>query len=300
MGIDASEGDTADRAAGFEAHRGRLRAIAYRMLGSVADADDAVQETWLRFAGSDTGAVRNPAGWLTTVLSRICLDMLRARASRREEPWEIHLPDPVVSAVDRDDPEHQAVLADSVALALLVVLDTLSPSERLAFVLHDLFGVPFAQIGPMLDRSPAAAKQLASRARNRVRANPPVSNVDPGRQRAMAEAFLAAARDGDLARLMAVLDGDVVLRADTGDGPWGPSEVVRGAEAVAGRVTRFSGLARLARPVVVNGAPGYLTVAQGRPFSLLTVVVRDDRIVEIDVLADPDRLDLLLDGRVEE
>jgi RNA polymerase sigma-70 factor (ECF subfamily) len=279
-----------DPAARFEEHRERLGAVAYRMLGSLTEADDAVQETWLRFASHDTGAVRNLGAWLTTVVSRICLDMLRARAARREEPWELHLPDPVVRTPEGDGPEHQAVLAESVALALLVVLDTLSPGERLAFVLHDLFGVPFAQIGPVLGRSPVAAKQLASRARHRVRGHPPVPDVDAARQREIADAFLAAARHGDLARLLAVLDPDVVLRADAGDGPLGPSRLVRGADAVAEQATRFGGLARHARPVVVNGAPGYLAVAEGRALSLLAVLVRGDRIVEIDVLADPERL----------
>ncbi len=234
MGTD--DPDTTHRTVCFETHRAHLGAVAYRMLGSVADADDAVQETWLRFARHDTTDVQNPGGWLTTVVSRVCLDMLRARTARREEPWEVHLPDPIVSAPTTDDPEHQAVLADSVGLALLVVLDTLSPTERLAFVLHDLFGVPFAQIAPMIDRSPAAAKQLASRARHRVRGHPPVPPVHASRQREIVDAFLAAAREGDLSRLLSLLDPDVVLRADTGDGPWGPSRLVRGAPAVADQV----------------------------------------------------------------
>lgn len=281
---------TTQQSARFETHRGHLDAVAYRMLGSVAEADDAVQETWLRFARHDTGDVRNLGGWLTTVVSRVCLDMLRARAARREEPLDVHLPDPIVSRPGGDDPEDQAVLAESVGLALLVVLDTLSPTERLAFVLHDLFGVPFAQIASMIDRSPAAAKQLASRARHRVRRNPPVSNVHTARQREIVDAFLTAARDGDLARLMTLLAPDVVLRADAGDSPLGPSRLVRGAPAVSDQATRFRALARYARPVVVNGAPGFLAVADGQALSLLTVTVRDDRIVEIDVLADPDRL----------
>jgi RNA polymerase sigma factor (sigma-70 family) len=288
MGTD--EASTGSHTARFENHRRHLGAVAYRMLGSVSEADDAVQETWLRFARHDTSTVGNLGGWLTTVVSRVCLDMLRARAARREEPLDVHVPDPIVGPPATDDPEHQAVLAESVGLALLVVLDTLSPNERLAFVLHDLFGVPFAQIAPMIDRTPAAAKQLASRARHRVRANPPVSNVDPSQQREIVDAFLAAARDGDLGRLLALLDPDVVLRADAGDGPLGPSRLVRGAAAVGAQATRFGALARYARPVVVNGAPGFLAVADGRALSLLTVIVRDRRIVEIDVLADPDRL----------
>lgn len=288
--MSTDEAGTESPTARFETHRRHLGAVAYRMLGSVSEADDAVQETWLRFARHDTSAVANLGGWLTTVVSRVCLDMLRARAARREEPLDVHLPDPIVGPPDTDDPERQAVLAESVGLALLVVLDTLSPNERLAFVLHDLFGVPFAQIAPMIDRTPAAAKQLASRARHRVRGNPPVSNVDRRQQREIVDAFLAAARDGDLGRLLALLDPDVVLRADAGDGPWGPSRLVRGASAVGEQATRFGALARYARPVVVNGAPGFLAVAEGRALSLLTVIVRDRRIVEIDVLADPDRL----------
>jgi RNA polymerase sigma factor (sigma-70 family) len=278
----------------FEAHRRRLGAVAYRMLGSLSEADDAVQEAWLRFARHDTDDVENLGGWLTTVVSRICLDMLRARAARREEPWAVHLPDPVVTAAD-DDPEERAVLADSVSFALLVVLDALSPAERLAFVLHDLFGVPFAEIGPMLGRSPAAAKQLASRARHRVRGSTPSADgdTDAARRREVAEAFLAAARDGDLTRLLAVLDADVVLRADAGDGPLGPSRRVTGAAAVARQATRFNALAPHARPVVVNGAPGYLTVAGGQVLTLVTMTVRGDRIVAIDVIADPQRLSRL-------
>jgi RNA polymerase sigma-70 factor (ECF subfamily) len=289
-----------DDAARFEAHRRRLEAVAYRMLGSLAEADDAVQETWLRFARHDTDGIDNLGGWLTTVVSRICLDMLRARASRREEPWEFHLPDPVVTTAG-DDPEERAVVADSVSFALLVVLDVLTPAERLAFVLHDLFGIPFAEIGPMLGRSPAAAKQLASRARHRVRGSAPGADVDTttdtaadtARRREVADAFLTAARNGDLTRLLAVLDADVVLRADAGDGPLGPSRLVQGASAVARQATQFNALAPYARPIVVNGAPGYLTVAGGRVLTLVTMTVRGDRIVAIDVIADPDRLSRL-------
>ena len=275
----------------FEAHRSHLRGVAYRMLGSLAEADDAVQETWLRLARSDT-EVDNLRAWLTTVVSRICLDMLRGRATRREETFDVHLPDPIVTPPG-DDPEQHAVLADSVGLALLVVLDTLSPAERLAFVLHDVFALPFEQIGAILDRSPAAAKQLASRARRRIQGTSSVSNVDAGRQREIVDAFLAAAREGDFDRLVALLDPDVVLRGDAGDGPLGPSRLVRGAAAVAQQAGRYAALARFARPVLVNGSPGLLAVRDGQPLALLSVTVRDDKIVELDVLADPSRLEVL-------
>jgi RNA polymerase sigma factor (sigma-70 family) len=286
MGTD--EAGTESHTARFETHRRHLGAVAYRMLGSVSEADDAVQETWLRFARHDTSTVANLGGWLTTVVSRVCLDMLRARAARREEPLDVHLPDPIVGPPDTDDPEHQAVLAESVGLALLVVLDTLSPNERLAFVLHDLFGVPFAQIAPMIDRTPAAAKQLASRARHRVRGNPPVSNVDRRQQREIVDAFLAAARDGDFDALVALLDPDVVLRADFGAA--GGLREVRGAQAVAGRALTYSRLGLVPRPALVNGVVGTVTMRDGRPFSVGALTVRGGRIVEMDILADPERL----------
>lgn len=270
----------------FEAHRAHLRAVAHRMLGSSAEADDAVQETWLRLARSDISGVRNLGGWLTTVVARVCLDMLRARVARREDPLDVHVPDPVVGP----GPEDQALLADSVGLALLVVLDTLSPHERLAFVLHDVFAVPFKEIGPILDHSPDAAKQLASRARRRLRGAPAASDTDPARQREIVDAFLTAAREGDLDGLLAVLDPDVVLRADAGAGPLGPSRVVRGAPEVAGQVLGFARLARFARTAMVNGAPGLVAVADGQALSVLGVATRGDRIVEIDILADPERL----------
>jgi RNA polymerase sigma-70 factor (ECF subfamily) len=280
----------------FEEHRTHLESVAYRMLGSFADADDAVQETWLRLARSDTDDVQNMRGWLTTVVARVCLDMLRTRARRREESLEIHLPDPVVTSIDAD-PERNAELADSVELALLVVLDSLSPNERLAFVLHDVFAVPFEQIGSILDRSPAAAKQLASRARRRVRGAPSspvadraVSAAERARQRAIVDAFRAAARAGDLAGLIAVLDPDVVLRADAGSSSLGPSHVLHGAEQVAAQAARFAPLARFARPVLVNGAPGLVAMRDGVVLSLLCPTIRGDRIVELDIYADPDRL----------
>jgi RNA polymerase sigma-70 factor, ECF subfamily len=276
-------------AAEFQEHRAHLRAVSYRMLGSLAEADDAVQETWLRLSSADTGDVRNLRAWLTTVVSRVCLDMLRTRTARRENPLDVHVPDPVVAPA-ADDPEQHALLADSVGLALLVVLDTLSPAERLAFVLHDVFAVPFEQIGPVLDRSPAAAKQLASRARQRLRGADAPAASNPARQREVAEAFLAAARGEDFEGLLAVLDPGVVLRADAGAGPLGPSQLVRGAPEVAATARRFTPLARLARPVLVNGTPGYLVARNGQPLAVIGLAVRDGRITEIDILADPERL----------
>lgn len=283
-------GDADRLAEEFETHRIHLRAVAYRMLGSFAEADDAVQETWLRLVRSDTSDVQNLRGWLTTVVGRVCLDMLRARTARREDVLDVHLPDPIVSAVDDSGPEQQALLADSVGLALLVVLDTLSPAERLAFVLHDVFAVPFDQIGAVLERSPAAAKQLASRARRRLRGAAPSPRADLARQRGIVDAFLSAARDGDFEGLLAVLDPDVVLRADAGDAPIGPSQLIRGAHAVASQALRFAELARFARPVLVNGTPGFLAVRDGRPLSLLSATIAADKIVELDILADPERL----------
>jgi RNA polymerase sigma factor (sigma-70 family) len=275
----------------FEAQRGRLRALAYRMLGSLSEADDAVQETWLRLARTDADSVQNLAGWLTTVTSRVCLDMLRARTARREDPLDVHVPDPVVS-LGAPDPEQEALLADDVGLALLVVLDTLSPGERLAFVLHDIFGLPFDEIARVLERSPAASKQLASRARQRIR-HAPAPEADVARQRELVDAFLAAAREGDFDGLLAVLDPDVVLRADAGDGPLGPSRLERGAQAIAAQALRFAALAEFARPALVNGKPGLVTMPGGRIVAVMGLTVRDGRIAEIDILADPDRLERL-------
>jgi RNA polymerase sigma-70 factor, ECF subfamily len=269
----------------FEAHRGHLRAVAYRMLGSLAEADDAVQEAWLHLSRSGVGGVENLGGWLRTVVARVCLDKLRSRRSRPEEPRGVHLPDPIVDRQDGVDPEHRALLADSVGLALLVVLDTLRPAERVAFVLHDLFAVPFVEIAPLLGRSEAAARQLASRARRRVR-GAPAPDADPGRQRRVVDAFLAAARDGDFDALVAVLDPDVVLRAEQAGASW----EVRGAPAVASSALRFAWLAGHARPVLVNGAAGLVAAPEGRPYSVLGFTVRDGRIAEIDILADPRRL----------
>ena len=276
----------------FQAHRPHLRAVAYRMLGSVTEADDAVQEAWLRLSRADASDVRNMRAWLTTVVSRVCLDMLRARTARREDPLDMHVPDPVVTPV-HDDPEEHALLADSVGLALLVVLDTLSPAERLAFVLHDIFGVPFAQIGHILDRSAAAAKELASRARQRLHGADVPAETDPGRQREVADAFLNAARGEDFEGLLAVLAPDVVLRADAGTGPLGPSRLIHGAPEVTAQVRLYTPLTRFARPVLVNGTPGFLVARDGQPLALIGMAIREDKITEIDILADPERLSRL-------
>jgi RNA polymerase sigma factor (sigma-70 family) len=277
----------------FEAHRPHLRAVAYRMLGSLSEADDAVQGAWLRLSRADTSEVHNLGGWLTTLVARECLDMLRSRTSRREEPLGVHLPEPVVSSQDGADPEQQALLAEGVGLALQVVLDTLGPAERLAFVLHDMFGVPFDEIAAILGRSPTAAKQLASRARRRVRGANTVPDADLARQREVVEAFFAAARDGDFDALLAVLDPDVVVRADAGAVVAGASRVVRGAAAVAEQVLTTGGFARLARmaqPALVNGAAGVVFAARGRPFAVVSFNIRRGRIVEVDIFADPERL----------
>jgi RNA polymerase sigma factor (sigma-70 family) len=279
-------------AAEFQEHRSHLRAVAYRMLGSLTEADDAVQETWLRLTATGAADVRNLRAWLTTVTSRVCLDMLRARTARREDPLDVHVPDPVITPA-ADNPEQHALLADSVGLALLVVLDTLSPAERLAFVLHDIFAVPFEQIGPILDRSPAAAKQLASRARHRLRGASADAASDPARQREVADAFLAASRGDDFQGLLAALDPDVVLRADAGTGPLGPSRLIDGAPDVAAQARRFTRLARSAHPVLVNGTPGFLIAPNGRPLALIGLAVRNGKITEIDILADPERLSRL-------
>jgi RNA polymerase sigma factor (sigma-70 family) len=273
----------------FEAHRAQLRAVAYRMLGSLSEADDAVQDAWLRLSRTDTSGVDNLGGWLTTMVARLCLDRLRARASRREQPLGVHLPDPVVSREDGVDPEQQALLAEGVGLALLVVLETLTPAERLAFVLHDLFAVPFDEIAPIVGRSPAAARQLASRARRRVRRQATVPDPDPTRQRELVDAFLAAAQQGDFSALLEALDPEVVLHADSG-GDAGAVTVLRGAAAVAEGALAFSGRARFARPVLVNGAAGVLVAAHGRPLAVMGFTVAGGRIVEVDVIADPDRL----------
>ena len=272
----------------FEEHRGRLRAVAYRMLGSLSEADDAVQETWLRLSRSDTSDVDNLGAWLTTVTARVSLNMLRSRNTRREEPLGVRLPEPIVDPADGVDPEHEALLADSVGLALLVVLETLNPAERLAFVLHDMFAVPFDDIAPIVGRSPQAARQLASRARRRVRGATPAPDADRAAQREVVDAFLTAARDGDFDALVAVLHPDVVLRAD--GGPAGTSREVRGAQQVARQAMGYARLGLVARPALINGVAGVVSLLDGRPFSVGAVTVRGGRIVEIDILADPERL----------
>ena len=276
----------------FERHRGQLRAVGYRMLGSFAEAEDAVQEAWLRLNRTDADSINNLGGWLTTVTARVCLDMLRSRTSRREEPLETHVPDPVVTGPDGMDPEQQALLADSVGLALLVVLDTLEPAERLAFVLHDMFAVPYDDIAPIVDRSPVAARQLASRARRRVQGADPDPDPDLNRQRQVVDAFVSASRGGDFEALVAVLDPDVVLRADVGATLLGVSHEVRGAAQVAGQAVLFrsrdGGL--VTRPVLVNGAVGLLNSLDGKAVSVLGFTVRGDRITRIHILADPERL----------
>jgi RNA polymerase sigma-70 factor (ECF subfamily) len=274
----------------FEAHRTHLRAVAYRMLGSLSEADDAVQEGWLRLSRSDAGGVENLGGWLTTVVGRVCLDMLRSRTSRGEESLEVHVPDPIVSSSEGIDPEHEALLADSVGLALLVVLETLAPAERLAFVLHDMFSVPFDEIAPMVGRTPAAARQLASRARRRVQGTAAAPDADLTRQREVVDAFLAASRGGDFDALLAVLDPDVVLRADTGAGLVGVSQVLRGSRAVAGQALAFQRFSGFARPALVNGAAGVVTALDGQPLAVMGFSIMRGRIVEIDILADPERL----------
>jgi RNA polymerase sigma factor (sigma-70 family) len=277
----------------FEENRTHLRAVAYRMLGSISEADDALQEAWLRLSRSDTSGIQNPGGWLTTVVARVCLDMLRSRRSRREGPLGVHVPEPIVSRADGLDPEREALLADSVGLALLVVLETLSPAERLAFVLHDMFAVPFEEIAPLVGRSPTAARQLASRARRRVQGAAPSPDADLTRQREVVDAFLAASRAGDFDALLAVLDPDVVLRSDGGVGRAGLSREVRGAQAVAEQALTFSKFARSAhaRPALVNGAAGVVSWSpDGQLFSVMGCTVRHGKIVEIDILADPARL----------
>jgi RNA polymerase sigma factor (sigma-70 family) len=281
----------------FEEHRSHLRAVAYRMLGSLSEADDAVQEAWFRLSRSETSGIENLGGWLTTVVGRVCLDMLRSRTSRRVvplgEPLGTRVPEPLVSRADGIDPEHEALLADSVGLALLVVLETLSPAERLAFVLHDMFSVPFEEIAPVVGRSPTAARQLASRARRRVQGEAHVPDADLATQREVVDAFLAASRDGDFDSLLAVLDPGVVLRMDGGAVRASLSREVRGARAVAEQTLTFSRLSPFVRPALVNGVAGVVVAPRGRPFSVMGFTIRGGKIVEIDILADPARLSRL-------
>jgi RNA polymerase sigma-70 factor, ECF subfamily len=275
----------------FEEHRAHLRAVAYRMLGSLSDADDAVQEAWLRLSRAGAGGVENLGGWMTTIVARVCLNMLRSRTTRREEPLDAHLPDPVVHPAGVPQPDEEAVLADSVGLALLVVLDTLTPAERLAFVLHDMFQLPFEEIAPMVGRSPAAARQLASRARRRVRgAALPAPDPDLARQREVVDAFFRAARGGDFDALVGLLDPEVVLRADFGGRRPAAPRVVRGAAAVARQAQLGALPGAELHPALVNGAAGAVVTVGGRPFAVLGFTVAGGRIVEIDAIADPDRV----------
>jgi RNA polymerase sigma-70 factor (ECF subfamily) len=277
----------------FEAHRAHLRAVAYRMLGSVSEADDAVQDAWLRVSRADTSSVENLGAWLTTIVARVCLNMLRSRGSRREDPLDVHVPDPIISPGHGSDPEREAVLADSVGLALLVVLETLTPAERLAFVLHDMFAVPFDEIAPMIDRSPAAARQLASRARRRVQGQAPAPDNDLKRQRDVVDAFFAAAHHGDFEALVAVLDPDVVLRSDGGVARGRHTVVITGARNVAEQALTFGRLSPFTRPALINGAAGVVVVAHGRPLSVMAFTVAGGKVLAIDVLSDPDRLQQL-------
>ncbi|MGV9879817.1 sigma-70 family RNA polymerase sigma factor [Streptomyces sp. NPDC003006] len=314
--MDDNASAQAGLAARFEEHRPRLNAVAYRMLGSLSESEDAVQEAWFRLSrteaaaasvsgsgsessgsessASGTGEVRNLGGWLTTVVGRVCLDLLRSRQSRREDSLDVsletHVPDPVVSRVDVVDPEQEVLLADSVGLALLVVLETLAPAERLAFVLHDMFTVPFEEIAPIVERSPAATRQLASRARRRVQGSAPAQDTDVARQREIVEAWTAATKAGDFDALLELLDPDVVLRADTGEVASGLSKLVRGAATVAEQASMFARLAADQHVVLINGLPGLVATPGGEVFSLGSFTVVDGKIVEIDIIADPERL----------
>ena len=271
----------------FQEHRPRLRAVAYRMLGSTSEADDAVQEAWIRLSRSKAGEIDNLEAWLVTVVGRVALNMLRARKTRREEPIDAHLPDPIVDRADGIDPEHEALLADSVGLALLVVLETLTPAERLAYVLHDMFSVPFDEIGAILDRSPEAARQLASRGRRRIRGADTTPDAAAAAQQEVVEAFLAAARDGDFDALVAVLDPDIVLRED-----WGSGTIVevRGAENVARGAMAISQLGLVARPALINGAAGWVSLLDGEVYAIGALTLHNGRITTMDILLDPARL----------
>jgi RNA polymerase sigma factor (sigma-70 family) len=273
----------------FEAHRTHLRAVAYRMLGSLTEADDALQESWIRLSRSDTNKVENLGGWLTTIVARVCLNMLRSRKARAEEPLGEPVPEPIISGPNGLDPEQEALVADSVGLALLIVLDALTPAERLAFVLHDMFAMPFDEIAPIIGRSPAAARQLGSRARRRVQGAAPVPDPDLSRQREVVDAFLAASREGDFEALVSLLDPDVVLRVDRPVPPGAPA-VIRGAKAVAEQAHSFRSLTPFAQPALVNGAAGFVVAPYGEPYAVLGITVAHGKIVEIDVVADPERL----------
>ena len=282
--------ETAWLAERFEEQRAHLRAVAYRMLGSLSAADDAVQEAWLRLSRTDADEIENLGGWLTTVVARVSLDMLRSRDTKREDPLDLRVPEPIVDRADGTNPEHEALLADSVGLALLVVLETLKPAERLAFVLHDIFGVPFDEIAPIVDRSPEAARQLASRARRRVRKERTVPDADIETQRDVVDAFVAAAREGDFEALLELLDPDVLLRVDRGPVPARVPREFRGAEAVASRAMAGARLDLEVRPALVNGVAGLVGMRDGEPFSVAGITVRNRGIVAMDILADRDRL----------
>ena len=276
----------------FQQHRSHVRAVAYRMLGSVTEADDAVQETWIRFSRTDVSGVDNLRGWLTTVVGRVCLDMLRTRVSRREDPLDVHVPDPIIRAIGRrgEGPEADAIIADSVGLALLVVLEKLEPAERLAFVLHDVFGMTFEEIAPIVDRSVVATRQLASRARRKVKGQAPTSDADLRRQRVVVDAFLAAVQQGDFEALVAVLDPEILLRADGGAAK-GMSRLVRGAQAVVAQAAAFSKLGLSSEVVLVNGNVGVVSrLPDGRVLSVIGFTIADGKVLEMDILADPDRL----------
>ncbi|MGA5822420.1 RNA polymerase sigma factor SigJ [Kitasatospora sp. NPDC094028] len=294
--MDEKSSEEFSRTALFEEHRPHLRAVAYRMLGSISEAEDAVQDAWLRYDRTDTAEVANPGGWLTTVVSRVCLNLLRDRAQRREEPLETgagpeRIPDPLLRREGVVDPEQEVLLADSVGLALMVVMESLSPAERVAFVLHDMFAVPFEEIAPLIEKTAAATRQLASRARRKVQGQAPAPDPDLGRQRVAVDAFFAASRSGDLDALVAVLDPDVVLRSDGGARLARHTLVLTGAATVAGQAAMWGTLAPFARPALVNGTAGAVVIgANGRALSIMAFTVVDDAIVAIDVIADPERL----------
>ena len=273
----------------FEEQRPHLRAVAYRMLGSLTEAEDAVQDAWLRLSRTDRSDVENLRAWLTTVVARVALNTLRSRRTRREQPLDVHVPDPIIDPADGTDPEHEALLADSVGLAMLIVLEQLTPAERLAFVLHDMFAVPFDEIAPIVERSPEATRQLASRARRRIRGADPVSDVELGAQWDVVDAFIAAARGGDFDALVAVLDPDVVLRSDGGRVA-GLSQYVRGAEAVAGQALMWARVDLTRQRAVINGGAGMVMYMDGEPFSICAVTVKNGKLAELDFLADPERI----------
>jgi RNA polymerase sigma factor (sigma-70 family) len=281
--------DETELARRFEEHRPRMRGVAYRMLGSLAEADEAVQDTWLRVSRAGDEGIENFGGWLTTIVARVCLNLLQARKVRPEDPVGVHVPDPIITT-DAEDAEHDVLLADAVGLALQVVLETLPPAERVAFVLHDLFDLPFEEIAPLLGRNSTAARQLASRARRRVAQGAPAPEGDVPRQRQVVDAFFAAARGGDLQELLSVLDPDVVLRSDGGAARPALSAVVRGAQAVASRAMMFARPAAELRPALINGAAGVVVYVAGQPISVMGFTVRDGRILAIDSVVDPDRL----------